>query len=300
MTETKDGPKGNGPILPADGTDTPKIEAPKPMKMGEAPAIPMIPKIDIDMPPPPPPGPEKRSDSPAKDDMIPMVTAPAITVPGPKPDVPPVVVGPMTDKTPEVKTPDIPTITIPGTVKPPTDTEPTIPPIVVKPEIPAPDRKKEHEEDWHTWRSGDTYALISQEYYHDARYAAALEKYVKEHRKSGDNFIRVPEEWRLKEMYPDLIGNGDKTDRSDGRTRGDGLKFEAVAPLQGDRRSAPPAAVSSRSSDEYKVTNESGELIRDVARKALGDAASWKKLYELNPGIDPTLPIPAGTTLRLR
>ena len=52
--------------------------------------------------------------------------------------------------------------------------------------------------------------------------------------------------------------------------------------------------------DEYRVTAEAGETIREVARKALGDAGSWKKLYQLNPDIDPTLPLPAGTTVRLR
>ena len=63
-------------------------------------------------------------------------------------------------------------------------------------------------------------------------------------------------------------------------------------------RSAPPAATT-KASDEYKVTKEAGETIREVARKALGDGNAWRRLYELNPGIDPTLPLPAGTIVRL-
>lgn len=296
VTDKKDR-TNDGPVVRVRGDDppkvpdAPKVEVPAAKKDDPSPA-PKIPNIDIDLPPPP--GPVKKDDSPivvpppgGKDDMN-----PPIVVPGPKPDVPPVVVGPK-DTGPEVKTPDVPTVKPPASADPP-----SIPPIDVKPDAAA--KRDTYSEDWHTWKEGDTYALISQEYYHDAKYAAALDAYNKKHRKPGDRFVRVPDLWKLEELFPDLVGTSDKAAVEVKPAGGGGLKFEPVAPLPGDRRPAPPVATTSRSNDEYRVTAEAGETIREVARKAFRDAGSWKKLYELNPGIDPTLPIPAGTTLRLR
>ena len=51
--------------------------------------------------------------------------------------------------------------------------------------------------------------------------------------------------------------------------------------------------------DEYRVRAEGGENIRDIARKVYGDAKAWKRIYDMNPSIDPTEPVPAGTTLRM-
>lgn len=304
-------PKTDDPVLRVRGDDAPKVPdvpkvdfPPAGPKKDDPPAAPKIPTID-DLPPPP--GPVKKDDAPVivppggKDDPLPPIGAPPVTVPGPKPDVPPVVVGPKDGgpevKPPEVKPADVPTITI----RPPVGSDPpTIPPIDVRPEAPAK-RDTAYSEDWHTWKQADTYPLISQEYYHDAKYAAALEAYNKKHRKPGDKLVRVPDLWKLEELFPELVGKTDKPGPADATpVGGGGLKFEPVAPLPNDRRPAPPGAVAGRSSDEYRVTAEAGETVREVARKALGDAGGWKKLYELNPGIDPTLPLPAGTTLRLR
>ena len=101
----------------------------------------------------------------------------------------------------------------------------------------------------------------------------------------------------LEERFPTLIDKAADRARPAGGQRRAEVRAGGPAPVGG--RTAPPAAVTSRPSDEYKVTREGGETIREVAGKALGDACAWKKLYELNPGIDPTMPIPAGTTLRL-
>jgi hypothetical protein len=314
VTDKKDRPKPDAPVLRVQGTDTPKVEVPAtdkvevpatpkvevPVKTDD-PAIPMIPKIDIDTPPP---GPAKVGD-PAKDD-IPTITIPMVR-PGPKPDVPPVTIDPMTDL-PPLPTGD-------PVVKPPVSADPpavNVPTIDVKlgpaPGAAAPDKRDTYNEDWHTWKDGDTMALISQEYYHDAKYAAALDAYNK-NRKRGD-YVRVPDLWKLEELFPNLI-KGDKADKADrpepsdrprppeARPTGNaGIKFEPVAPLSSSGRAAPPPATS-RARDEYRVAREAGETIREVAQKALGDGNAWKKLYELNPGIDPTLPLPAGTIVRL-
>lgn len=289
--ETPPAPKPDAPpvAVPSDiKVDVPIVAPPAgPMgaKKDDPAPTPMIPKLDIDIPPPPaapPPG-------AVKDETTPMVTAPGITVPSPKPGVPDVVVSPMTD----VKAPEAPTIRLPGTVTP---EAPVKAPVMMDPPAIAPPAKKDsYDELWHDDK-GEPFAAISREYFRDPKYAAALEAYNRNRR---DKIIRVPPPWVLEERFPNLINKA--PDRSDKAAGNGGLKFEPVAPLPpSERTAAPAAAVTSRSNDEYKVTSESGELIREVARKALGDAGAWKKLYELNPGIDPTLPIPAGTTLRLK
>jgi nucleoid-associated protein YgaU len=75
-----------------------------------------------------------------------------------------------------------------------------------------------------------------------------------------------------------------------------------VTPIATSRPAPPPAGtVPARTTptDEYRVIAKDGEQIREVARKTLGDANAWRKLWDLNPDVDPTQPIPAGTTLRV-
>jgi nucleoid-associated protein YgaU len=172
---------------------------------------------------------------------------------------------------------------------------PSAPPAVGAP----PEAKKDlYDEDWHPQRDGDTYVLISKEYYKTADYAQALEAYNKDRRKPGERIIRVPPTWVLEEQFPNLVGKADKADKTDSaEPKATGVKFEPATPPAGSGRPAPPPAATG--TDEYKVTAEAGETIREIARKALGDPNGWKKLWDLNPGLDPTQPIPAGTTLRL-
>lgn len=303
-TDVNDKKKADGPVIRVQGTD-PKVDVPAPT----ADKKPDVPKIDIGVPPLP--DPDKKDDKKA-DDLPKIAPPPAgktddlptIKIPGPKPDVPPVVVGPMTDKpevkvpevkAPEVKSPEIPTIKIPDAGgKPPVADPPKIPPVDIKagPPPAAPVKKDSYDELWHD-DHGEPYAALSREYYHDPKYAAALEAYNKGRR---DKIIRVPPPWVLEEKFPHLVG---KEKASEARPKDTGLKFEPVGPLPSGR-SAPPATETSRPTDEYRVSRESGETVREVAQKVLGDAAAWKKLYELNPNIDPTLPLPAGTILRLK
>jgi hypothetical protein len=271
----------------------------KPPESGPAP---MIPSTDITIPLPPPPG-------GVKDETKPAAPAPGVTIPGPKPDVPPVVLNPLRDPGSEAKPPEAPTLKLPGVGAPEPPIIPDRPPVVADPPagdpfkrpvvadpppVAAPAKKDTYDELWHDDK-GETFETISREYFHDPKYAAALKEYNRNRR---DKLIRVPPPWVLEERFPNLINKA--SDRGDRSANNGGLTFEPVAPLPSGGRTAPPAAVTSRSNDEYKVTRAGGESIRDVAGKALGDPTAWKKLYELNPTIDPTIPIPAGTTLRLK
>jgi hypothetical protein len=296
-------------VQPATIPDVPKIDAPPAVKKDPALDLPPIPPLDA----PPTPG-EKKSDPPiiappatekkdhprVKDNTIPSIDVPTVGSDTKiDPPLPPLGPGPMDVKLPEVKSP-VPTI---NPDPPPVINPITVPPIGPRTDVPTPaaEKKNTYEEDWHTWKTGDTYALISQEYYHDGKFSAALEAYNKEHRKPGDPIVRVPELWKLQDLYPNLIGKApEKPERvapSEVKpANNNGIKFEPVAPLPG---SGKTAATPTSRTDEYKVTAEAGEMMREVARKSLGNADSWRKISNLNPDLDPTLPIPAGTVVKL-
>jgi nucleoid-associated protein YgaU len=139
--------------------------------------------------------------------------------------------------------------------------------------------------------------LISKEYYKTPDFAAALEAYNKDRRKPGEQFIRVPPTWVLEEQFPNLVGpKGDKPTAPEPNAAGN-VKFEPADPTTPARRPTPP--LISGTNDEYRVKAEAGETIREIARKVYGNPDSWKKLWDLNPSLDPTQPIPSGTTLRV-
>ena len=231
--------------------------------------------------------------------------------------------------TPDVKAPGTSDLLIPGAPKvetpdirinsPMIDTPPKAPAIGLEPsprpggspKPPAPAVKREdYDEDWHTFKAGDDYAMISREYYKSADYARALEAYNKDRRRGNEDIVRVPPLWVLEDKFPGMIGSG-KTETkapSGGTGKTTGLSFE---PVEGRQigTSAPPARPAptpapvispvSNFNDEYRVRAEGGENIRDIARKVYGDAKAWKRIYDMNPSIDPTEPVPAGTTLRM-
>jgi hypothetical protein len=287
VTGRKDKADDGGPVIRIGGQDV--VPPPAPGKKEDAP------KIDFDATAPPAPRSDVKPD-PAKpmipdlNDDLPTVTAPTIG-PAPKSADPPARVMPMKEK-PPAKESDLPTIKLPGIDVPSvpvTDTP--------RPTPKADERKENYSEDWHTPRSGDSMALISKEYYNSADYAAALEAYNKERRKAGEGIIRVPPVWVLEERFPDMVKKADDKPATDAKPGG--LKFEPVEPARGGSRPAPPPAATGGSSPEYKVTAEAGETIREVARKVYGDPNAWRRIWDMNSGIDPTQPIPVGTTLRL-
>jgi len=65
---------------------------------------------------------------------------------------------------------------------------------------------------------------------------------------------------------------------------------------------APPAPAQGKTApDNYKRYRvaANGESILEVARKTLGNARDWDRIYQLNPTIRPEFPIPGGTELKL-
>jgi hypothetical protein len=308
-------PKGRttGPITPVSGTETPpapekkagdpaglKVDLDLPPPPKPAGGVADTPKLDLDVPPPPPlPG---KKSAPAAAPPLPPLGDPAGS------GVPPL---PATPKLPEVKLPEVktpetrlpadpPTIEVGPAPVPmpkievrpaPSAPEPgpaALPPVGAAPAEPA--KKDSYEEDWHTPDGGvNTYVGISNFYYKTPDYAEALKAYNRERQKPGETIVRVPPTWVLDEKFPTLTKKG--------ATPG-GLTFDKVEPA-GGARPAPAPVAAAGGSDEYRVTAEAGEKIKDIARKLYGDPNAWRKLTDLNPNLDPTEPIPAGTTLRV-
>lgn len=273
-------------VIRIGGTD------PMPMKKKDDP--PPIPNINIELPPPPAPDPTKKDDPPKipiEDIKIP--DSPTIKVDdpakapkiGPSPmNTDPPVISPRTDRVPEIPTIEAPTIKSPMITG-----DPPPPPLIGSKSA----NKDNYDEDWHT-KLDDSFVQISKEYFKTADFAAALEAYNKERRKPGERIIRVPPTWVLEEQFPNLIGTKSDKPEPKGTVT---PKIESPPPPTGERPAPPPAPVAGN--NEYRVTNPAGETIREIARKLYGDPNGWQKLWKLNPDLDPTLPIPSGTALRL-
>lgn len=285
VTDKKDR-KDSSPVIRIGGTD------PMPPKKSDDP--PKIPDVDIKLPPPPASDSTKNTDPPKIPDIdIKIPDSPPIKVDDP-PKTPMPKIGPSPMNTdPPVSDPPVkvPMVGDPPTIKSPMISgDPPPPPLIGSKGA----NKDNYDEDWHT-KLDDSFVQISKEYFKTGDFAAALEAYNKERRKPGERIIRVPPTWVLEEQFPNLIGT--KSDKPD--PKGTVIpKIESPAPTPpGERPAPPPAPVAGN--NEYRVTNPAGETIREIARKLYGDPNTWQKLWKLNPDLDPTLPIPSGTALRL-
>ena len=240
-----------------------------------------------------------------KPPVLPADPAPPITITDPKLK-PPVNLDPappIIDLTPA------PTI---GTPKPPVNLDPAPPLGAPKPPADAP-KRDEFDEDWHTPKYGENYAMISREYYKSPDYAPALEAYNKDRRKGAENIVRVPPLWVLEEKFPAMTAakadprpapatpmapapggrsSGVDFDPPEGRSIGSSAPPSRPAP-------APAVTPASNTNDEYRVQAANGETLREIAIKLYGDKMAMKRIWDMNPSVDPDIPIPAGTTLRL-
>jgi len=271
VTEKKE--KKDEPIIRIRADDAPKKEK------DDKPPVPML---DLDLPVVPPVPGKKDEPAAVRPPVKESDRTPAVKPPDETPIEPPAIKPTMI--------PDMPPTSPTSPIKVPGQDTPPPPPTVgrTKPD----ERKDSYDEDWHSKRDGDTYASISQEYLHDARYAKALEAYNRDRRRGDDKWVFVPPTWVLKERFPNMV---EESDRPEVRPAGN-IRFEPAAPITPASRPAPTPAGGN---DEYKVTAESGESIRDIARKVYGSEDAWKRLWTLNDGLDPTRPIPNGTTLRI-
>jgi hypothetical protein len=133
--------------------------------------------------------------------------------------------------------------------------------------------------DLHEPKAGDTYESISKLHYGDAKYAEALRAYNGGLVLGRGGAVQVPPMYVLRKRYPQLIPGQRSAPAAD--------------PARGPDWGPAPGK-----SDSYAVPR-AGMTLKDVAAEVYGDGRDWKKLWDVNPRLDPNAELPAGTKLQL-
>ncbi|MCE9534230.1 MAG: hypothetical protein K8T89_24385 [Planctomycetes bacterium] len=238
--------------------------------VGEPPAVEPPPAIDPPM---------------VKKEAPPLVVDPPMV----KKEAPPLVVDP-----PMVKKEAPPLVVDPPMVKKEAPPMVEAPPIRLEPAIefapkkedpvigvPAPKtevrKDTEYDEDLHSIKPNETYKAISKTYYNSDAYAIALQRYNRDHPGQAD-YVRIPPIWLLEKKYTaDIATTGTRA-----------VNF-----------SAPPAVEAAPQNQAVYTVADNGEMLADIARKQLGSEESWKRIWELNPQVNPAKMLPGGTRLRM-
>ena len=136
------------------------------------------------------------------------------------------------------------------------------------------------DEDFHSPKPNETYRSLSKQYYNSEAYSVALQRYNKDHPGQADN-IRLPPIWVLEKKYAADVTGGNGSARS--------VNYTA----------APAAVEAAPSNSPVYTVHDNGEMLAEVAKRALGTEDAWKRIWDLNPQINPAKTIPGGTRLRL-
>jgi hypothetical protein len=214
-------------------------------------------------------------DPPARKDVMkdpPLVIDPPLGVDPPMKKDPPIMIDPPLVIDPPAKKEvqkDPPTAIDPPLKKQPSTGD-------AAPKLDRPKTDGSYDEDLHTLKPQETYRSISRQYYNSEAYSTALQRYNRDNPSGQADYVRVPPIWVLEKKYPsDITGGPARVN---------------YAP--------PPTADTPRAEPTYTVA-DSGEMLADVARKTLGSEDNWKRLWDMNPQLNPAKVIPAGTKLRL-
>jgi hypothetical protein len=168
-----------------------------------------------------------------------------------------------------------------------------------------------YDEDTYVCKATDTFASISQAVYHTEIYGQALLLFNRNHPLATENVRREPPVIQagqplyippleiLRKYYTSAIaetatGTSRPSPAASLTDAAASIRPLAVAPSATVATPAP-ASAQERS---YRVSGN-GEMLRDIARRTLGDGDRWAEIYRLNPKYDPVYPVPAGTELRL-
>jgi hypothetical protein len=223
---------------------------------------------------------QKKKDSPIKIDLgpAPTVNPPANPPADPQKKAdPPALVAPVVDSPPlsasNVK------LTLPKKVDAPIEpkvSNQTAPASLDIAPKTADKKDNDFDEDLHSLKQNESYRSISKQYYNSDAYSIALQRYNRDHPGQSD-YIRIPPIWFLEKNYASDITAG------------------AARPVN---YTTPPAAATPRTDPVYTVS-DNGELLADIARKQLGSEDSWKRIWDLNPQLNPAKTIPGGTRLHM-
>jgi hypothetical protein len=162
-----------------------------------------------------------------------------------------------------------------------------------------------YDEETFTSRPTDSFQTISQNFFQTDKYARALLLFNRDHPLANSAVkseppllqagqqVYVPPARILEKYYAAAIDP--KSSAAPAIPTG-----TRVGILSGPETPAPPPATAIRAdaASTYRVAG-TGEMIRDIARRTLGDAERWPEIYRLNPNIDPKEAVPTGSELRL-
>jgi nucleoid-associated protein YgaU len=158
-----------------------------------------------------------------------------------------------------------------------------------------------YDEDTYTCKGSETFRAVSQAVYQTDAYDQALLLFNRNHPLANDSIkqnppllqpgqpIYVPPLRILRKYYAAAIP--DVKDTGISPQTPTAIRPVTLAPPMAG--TAPAAAART-----YRVGGN-GEMIRDIARRTLGNGDRWTEIYQLNRSYDPTYPVPAGTDLRL-
>ena len=163
-----------------------------------------------------------------------------------------------------------------------------------------------YDEDTYVCKATDTFASISQAVYRTEIYGQALLLFNRNHPLATENVRRdppviqagqpiyIPPMQILRKYYGSAIAETGASPAAALTDAAASIRPLAVAP------SATVAAPAPASAPErsYRVSGN-GEMLRDIARRTLGNGDRWAEIYRLNPKYDPVYPVPAGADLRL-
>lgn len=154
------------------------------------------------------------------------------------------------------------------------------PPVVAEPKKPDPAMLRkdgDFDEDLHSAKPNETYRAISKQYYNSESYAIALQRYNRDNPGQAD-YVRIPPIWVLEKKYQADINTN---------------------PTRPVNFTAPPIAESNTRTEPVYTVGDNGEMLADIAKKQLGSEEGWKRIWDLNPQVNPAKLIPGGTRLRL-
>jgi hypothetical protein len=165
-----------------------------------------------------------------------------------------------------------------------------------------------YDEDTYTCRGNETFRMISQTYYQSDRYERALLLFNRSHPLAAASIrqdppqlrpgqkVYVPPDRILEKYYASAIAEAPAVDAVPATRNTDptpAIRPMAVTPVA--TVTPTPAQPQEKT---YRV-GAAGEMMRDIARRTLGDADRWPEIYQLNLRYDPKEPVPAGAELRL-
>jgi nucleoid-associated protein YgaU len=182
---------------------------------------------------------------------------------------------------------------------------PTPDPFKAPRPVPPPEPKAQsYLEEQHSLQPGDSFQALSQRFYFDSKYAAALQEYNRNYPLASRELRQNPPALvpGQKVVIPPLrILERDHAQLIPGLQP---LGPNGVPATPTSRPSGPvPVAPPSSANPGAKLTKvkDGGETLYEVASRTLSDNGQWYLIYRLNPLLnsDPKLPLPAGTVLRL-